>query len=195
MLMFASVTPEGAFIEIGCHAGGTTFHLAQLAYEQDRSLIACDTFEGIPSYQPERGDVITLGDVHGGTLEEVIAKFPQELHTVTSWVKGEFPDSMTGVASPRIAFALVDVDTYKGYSESLEWLRTRMVPGGIIWLDEAHIPNILTGCMHATEEFMAKYPHFGRLVKDVVGDDTMNGRWWIDVACGRDMYMYRGSVR
>ena len=145
LLARAARTPPGAFLEAGVYQGGSAWHLARLAAEQQRLCVLCDTFEGIPYAGPN--DSPKVGDFADTSLERVrkAIQYPVLL------VPGIFPQSMHGwSAVTGLAFVHLDVDQEASYRQALPWCWDRLVPGGVIWCDDA---DCLHGATVAVTEF------------------------------------------
>lgn len=150
MLQVASLTPRGAFIEVGVYRGGSAFHLAELARTQCRMLYLADTFEGIPWCEPENGDSHKVGDFGDVNFRLVQDQFAEAgLEFWVEWVIGTFPKSWNRRPETTFAFAHIDCDQYRSVKESCQWLIPRMVPEGIIWFDDV---DRLGGATKAAEE-------------------------------------------
>lgn len=147
MLKRAEATPFGTFIEVGVYHGGTAWHLAKLAESQGRPLYLFDTFAGMP-YAIEGLDSHPVGDFKDTSLEAVQAAIPYAI-----CVKGIFPQGDELPPSPTIAFAHLDCDQYQSYRDALDYLDTRMIPGGLIWCDD--VP-CLAGAAKALNEYCAR---------------------------------------
>jgi O-methyltransferase len=139
----AAICPPGAFVEVGVYKGGTARFLNQVACEQNRALYLYDTFEGMP--YADTIDRHKIGDLGDTSFETVQADLPY-----ATVIKGIFPQS--AVEMGPIAFVHLDCDQYRAYKESLEYFSTRMVPGGVIWCDDA---TVLEGANKAFREFVA----------------------------------------
>lgn len=129
MLDLARTMPVGAFIEVGVFQGGSAQYLHELAIRQGRLLYLCDTFNGMP----HRGanDSHPIGDFSATSVEAVQSVCPWAV-----FVDGVFPESAAKIDFGAVAFVHLDVDQEKSYDDALEFFRTRMVPGGVIWLDD-----------------------------------------------------------
>lgn len=149
MVRVARATPKGAFIEVGVYKGDTAWHLAKLADEQHRAIFLCDTFTGIPHADPDKGDSHVIGDFSDTGMIETMARVPFAAY----WIMGVFPQSMehtcTWELDRGIAFAHLDVDQYRSYIEAFDWLVPRMLPGGVIWMDDV---DKLAGATRAAVE-------------------------------------------
>ncbi len=140
MLDAARATPPGCFVEVGVYKGGTGWFLARLCMDQNRPLYLYDTFTGIPHEDPM--DSHHIGDFADTSFAAVRALIPRAIT-----IPGVFPQS--AVAMPPIAFVHLDCDQYRSVKESGEYLIPRMVPHGVIWLDDS---PALTGAHLAARE-------------------------------------------
>lgn len=146
MIERARTTPSGPFVEVGVFQGGTAWHLAKLAEEQGRELWLYDTFAGIPFQGPN--DSHKIGDFAGCSFEEVKRRIPY-----ARVVQGIYPQSAHGTLwepKDQIAFAHIDCDQQRSYRETIEYLRTRMARGGVMWFDDAPcLPGAKIEVLHA----------------------------------------------
>jgi O-methyltransferase len=164
----------GDYVECGVWRGGSSM-LAALTFEQlgdrDRDLWLYDTFEGMPEPTSEDGvDPILGTDAHEewarnqtgdvnlwcyGPLEEVERNMrgtgvvPDRLH----FVKGKVEDTIPGDVPERIALLRLDTDWYESTLHELVHLYPRLVPGGVLVLDDyGHWP----GARQAVDEYFAE---------------------------------------
>lgn len=144
MTASASMTPHGCFVEVGVYRGGSAERLYGVAQDQGRKLFLYDTFEGIPCHD-DALDVHEVGEFACDNYADIIARLPE---AVT--VRGVFPSS--AVTMPDVAFAHIDCDQYHSVKQSLYHLWQIIVPGGMIWLDDA---PTLRGAKAAADEFMS----------------------------------------
>lgn len=128
LVRLASTSPEGNFVEVGVYQGGTAWHLARLAEEQNRKIYLYDTFTGIPF----KGDLDyhQVGDFSDTSFEKVRDAIPY-----ATVVQGIFPES--AIEMDNIAFVHLDCDQYQSVIDSIAYLKPKMVKGGIIWFDDA----------------------------------------------------------
>lgn len=143
MLVRAFSTPPGAFVEVGVYQGGTAELLSVVALLQNRPLYLYDTFAGIPW----KGDLDQhqIGDFADTDINLVRDRCLGAV-TITA---GIFPNS--AVPMPSIAFAHLDVDQYRSYRESIEYLTPLMAAGGVMWFDDS--PCLQGACQAVTEAF------------------------------------------
>lgn len=163
MCQKAAATPPGVFIEVGVWRGGSAYRLALLAVAQVRRCYLFDTFTGIPYASPGKGDSHRVGDFSDTSLAQVSRDLAP---TGAVIIPGVFPESVIGSELDRqmgpIAFAHLDVDQYQSYRAALLWLYHRMVPGGVVWLDDY---DCLAGAKRAVDEIcwaVKKDPYCGK---------------------------------
>ncbi len=148
-----SVSP-GCFVEVGVYKGGTAWHLAKLAEDQNREIFLFDTFTGIPY----KGlfDPVTPGTFSDTSADEVQKAIPY-----AKVVQGIFPQSAQTIELPVVAFVHLDCDQYQSIKEAALFLSPKMVKGGIMWFDDY---GCLEGADMAVNELFA-----GRIEGSEVG--------------------------
>lgn len=140
--------PEGNLIEVGVYMGGSAKIMAQ--DYPNRTIYAHDTFEGLP-------DDISVPDGDSpkyfpGLMKESsyeVVKANLKACSNIKIIKGRFPD--TAIPNLKFAFAHIDVDTYKGTKETIEYLYPQICLGGLLLVHDypAH-----PGVKKAIDEFM-----------------------------------------
>lgn len=120
---------EGCFVEVGVYRGGTASYLTELAEQRSQQIFLYDTFSGLPYSDADHGDSHGVGAFANGDYEGIKNALPY-----ANVIKGIFPDS--AVDMPKVAFAHLDVDQYKSYVDCINYLKPRMVQGGIMWFDD-----------------------------------------------------------
>lgn len=139
----------GDICEFGVAQGATSKLIAQeIMALADRKFWLFDSFEGLPAPTKEDKlihDIFKLGsmDKYQGTMaspeSEVLGKlasvkFPSErIRVKKGWVKDTIK---SGEIPAQVAFAYVDFDFYDPIKDALEFLDTRMSPGGRIVVDD-----------------------------------------------------------
>jgi len=119
-----------------------------------------DSFQGLS--QPAEQDVISKRE-YGvvGTHFQAAGAFHGQLETVKSALRdypliqyhaGWIPESFARVAESSYKFVHVDLDLYEPIKGALEYFYPRMLPGGIIVIDEYAIPR-WPGARTAADEF------------------------------------------
>jgi hypothetical protein len=163
---------EGDFVETGVWRGGSSM-LAALtlarAGAQPRRLWLYDTFEGMP--EPSQHDVDHTGrsaatewEQHPGHLSDDISceasreQVEQALVGAGldldqfAFVKGKVQDTIPAQAPERISLLRLDTDWYESTRHELEHLYPRLVPGGVLLLDDY---GHWEGSRRAVDEYFA----------------------------------------
>ncbi|MDZ4691618.1 TylF/MycF/NovP-related O-methyltransferase [Terricaulis sp.] len=144
----------GDFIEAGVWRGGAIVLMRALlnAYGiEGRTVVAADSFEGIPKNVRAKNDPVDLWkDRWAASLEDVrgnIARFGL-LDDRVSFLVGYFADSLKSLAGRQFALMRLDSDSYDSVEESLVYLYPLLSPGGIIIIDDWHLVGCKTAVMN-----------------------------------------------
>lgn len=137
----------GCIVEAGCYHGGSATKLSLCAALSDRTLFLFDSFEGIPPNDEEqishgkRRAVFRPG-AYAGSLEEVRGNI-ERFGDVKScrFVRGWFSDTMPGFGE-AVGVAFVDVDLVSSTRDCMRYLYPRLVPGGAIYSQDAHLSKV-----------------------------------------------------
>lgn len=161
----------GAFVECGTWRGGTSFLMALLLDRRgdwSRRVWMFDSFEGLPPTTDEdgaTGRAWDSGNLRG--LRERLANTAAEREDVERWaselgvrdrleiVQGWFSETLP-VHAERIgpiALLRLDGDLYDSTRDCLEHLWDRVVPGGLVILDDY---LMWEGCARAVHEFLGR---------------------------------------
>lgn len=130
---------DGDFVECGCYRG-TSARIICDAVEfnkADKDYFLYDVFE-----YPEGGAPFSKMPGMGPTLfDEVKARFADVPRAQV--IKGLVPESLIGTAPERIAFLHIDMNNVAPEIAALDHLFERVVPGGMIVLDDyGYIPYV-----------------------------------------------------
>lgn len=142
--------------EIGVCEGGTSHFIASaieaLNLEQ-ATLHSFDTFEGHPArdVQPELDTFHRAGGLNRATYEEV-GKYLQEFDNLELF-KGRFQDNCHKIESKKFHFVHLDVDIHEPTSFALNFFDSRLVPGGIIVIDDYGFVTC-SGVKKAVDDFV-----------------------------------------
>ena len=125
-------TVPGEVWECGVFRGLTAKALAQAA--QGRTVRLFDTFCG----RPDRGPEDWPADFHGDRFEQT------SVERVRAYLKpakavlhvGLIPQTFDGLEDAAIAFAYVDVDLYRSTYDAVAFVWPRVVPGGMLAVDD-----------------------------------------------------------
>lgn len=153
----------GDFVECGVYLGGSVLALSEFAAHhgiRDRGVHLFDTFDGFPQDLPPekdyKGDPSPLRRVPNfhETTRAVVGRsaYPQHLF---HWIEGDVRETLPTHTPDRIAILRLDTDDYTSTRAELEWLYPRLVPGGVLILDDY---GYFEGARRATEEFFADKP-------------------------------------
>jgi len=147
----------GDVVECGCASGGSAALMALTLRQlgSRRNLWLFDTFEGLPAPSSEDPD-FQIADLFTGTcvatLDEVRGLFERlNLASDVTLVKGLFEETLPVTPIPSIAVLHIDGDWYQSVKACLESLYNRVVPGGVIQLDDY---GYWRGARKAVDEFL-----------------------------------------
>lgn len=149
-----SLSLAGAVVEFGCYIGTTSLFLRRLI--GDRELHVYDSFEGLPP--KTAADMSPAGtDFQAGELAVSKKQFLQEFKRAGLRPpivhKGWFNNLTAADVPDKIAFAFLDGDFYESIRDSLQLVLPRLVPGGIIVIDD-YAREALPGAARAVHELL-----------------------------------------
>ena len=144
MVLLAQSAPPGDFVEIGVYAGGSAYHLYEVAQLQDRTLHLFDTFNGMPVYT-EGLDVFRLGTFKPDRHTDIRL---QAMMPRAKFYIGLYPETHPSDLPP-VAFIHCDCDQYISYRSVIDTMWPLVVPGGIMLFDDY---PYLPGAKRAVEE-------------------------------------------
>lgn len=167
---------QGDLVECGVWRGGSMMAAAKALLEcgdTARTIHLFDTFEGMPPPEDldRRFDGASAEQLlkdHPKTpdspiwavasLEDVRANVAQTGYPEHLWafVKGRVEDTIPAAAPNRIALLRLDTDWYASTKHELEHLYDRVVPGGVVIIDDY---GWYAGSRKATDEFFAARAH------------------------------------
>lgn len=151
---------EGAVVEFGCYIGTTSLFIRRLldarGESPQRPFHVYDSFEGLPPKSPQ--DDSRAGEqFQAGELRVSKKHFLQEFHkaglTPPVVHKGWFGILEEADIPPVIAFAFLDGDFYESIRDSLQWVLPRMLPDGVIIVDD-YAREALPGAARAVHDFV-----------------------------------------
>ena len=147
--------PSGALIEIGAYKGGVGIHISNAC--PDRPVYVCDTFEGFGNLviDPKADRLFKKEQYSDVSFESVKASWAGKGRDVR-WVRGYFPQSAAEMDISNISFAHVDTDLYESTTDTLNYLRPRLMDRSIVILDD--YLRGADGLVRAVREFTQAYP-------------------------------------
>ncbi|HXF94296.1 MAG TPA: TylF/MycF/NovP-related O-methyltransferase [Nitrospiraceae bacterium] len=132
--------------ECGVYQGHALIALGMLARESGLPvhLYGLDTFEGLPELSQtdlellpaDSGcrDRVLFADT---SLDSVQRRIDEKgLTQYITLVQGRFEDTLRMLPERRFFFVSIDCDLYRAHLTCLEYFYDRMIPGGIIYLDD-----------------------------------------------------------
>jgi O-methyltransferase len=129
---------DGSFAEFGVYRGGCTFMvLSECRPRSHRSVFLFDTFAGIPTsrlteYEEGAGFGGRLADV---SVEEVRARLAPWSDQVR-FVAGDVFETLSETETGPLAFAHLDMNASAPTKIALDYVWSRMVPGGMMVFDD-----------------------------------------------------------
>jgi hypothetical protein len=122
---------EGDVAECGVAFGQTTFVLDEIVRKSNKSLLAFDTFCGLPyddsvvsGYQCKRGEMD-----YG---KQFFNRFNSLKETSIVPIRGLVEDTLKGYQDRQFCFVWLDMDLYQPTSYAYRFFENRIVRGGII---------------------------------------------------------------
>ena len=166
----------GAAVECGCFLGGAAAFMGLLRREwalDGLEIILYDTFEGPPV---GCSDIFT-----GGRLIETPSRLPNYERQVEATLRdilgsldgirlvvGLVEDTVPRTIPEAVALLRLDTDFYESTKVELEHLYPRLVPGGVLIVDDY---GSFQGSRRATDEYL------GRLARPPLLNRIDNGIW------------------
>lgn len=136
----ALATPGGEFWECGVYRGGSASLLAEVLRDFPRPLRLFDTFRGFAGVsEQDREDVRNGRMFYSEDVVEDVRRFVEA--EFVSIHPGAIPQGFAGLENSKIAFVNLDVDLYWPTREALSFILPRMVPGGVIVVDDYDDPD------------------------------------------------------
>ena len=173
-LLRSTLHLPGDVIECGVYRGRSILAIARAmqCIADDKTIYALDSFSGFPE------DSISECDLgQGRRMKSVRKKFrfcadsPTRLNRVfrrfnvnAKLVPGFFSDTLPQFRDHKFCFIHLDCDIYSSYKECLESLFDRLVPGGVLVLDEWAADD-WPGARQAGSEFLSDRPEVVQLCR------------------------------
>jgi O-methyltransferase len=160
---------EHAIAEVGAFRGGSARFIGEALRWHGRSnaFFVCDTFAGHAAVDEALDGPHKVGDNFANTSFEEVAAYLADLPQI-ELVRGDFRETSRELeAHAPFAFAHLDVDVYPATRHCLEFFGARILPGGLIVVDDYGFTTC-RGARQATDEFARSHPEF-RLVHLLTG--------------------------
>ncbi|MBX2944893.1 MAG: class I SAM-dependent methyltransferase [Cyclobacteriaceae bacterium] len=160
---------KGDIVECGVGWGNSLvcITISHQVIQSTKKIWAFDSFSGLPEpskedepmrpeVKIEKGDLAYTEAYVKARLKK--ASVPAELISDIEFIPGYFDKTLTQFPADRkVAFLHLDVDLYDSYITTLEFFYSRLVPGGIIALDEYNDKKWV-GCTKAVDHFLTDKP-------------------------------------
>lgn len=154
---------EGCIVECGTWRGGMIGGIAKMLGNREYYLF--DSYEGLPepnegldgaSAVAWRNDTTSPNYLNNCSVEMSFAEEAMKLAGAKKYniIKGWFSDTLPHFdGTKKIAILRLDGDWYESTMDCLNNLYDRVVPGGIIIMDDYHVWD---GCSRAVHDFLSK---------------------------------------
>lgn len=123
---------DGVIAEFGAYKGGNGYLFSKMRPNQ--RVLLLDTWTGTPDCVTDGLDDCKPGSFNDAPLDDV--KKSLAGCTNIEYIQGEFRDNFKELQDTKFAFAFIDSDLYLSTKEVLQFLKGRIVPGGIIIIDD-----------------------------------------------------------
>lgn len=147
---------DGDFAECGVYRGGTALLLSRVLEGHQKTLHLFDSFEGLPTPDPEKDPDLEEGvfkATSARAVEALLGGFSGLLTIHQGWI----PSTFDGLEDSRFAFVHIDVDLYRSTLDCLEYFYPRLSAGGIVVFDDYGFPAA-RGEKDAVDEFFSDRP-------------------------------------
>jgi predicted O-methyltransferase YrrM len=153
-----SMSHPGEIWECGVYRGASSSLLAAARVtdrlcDKTRILRLFDTFSGMPEFREDM-DTLAVKSLDNTSLQYVTDKLRN--HENISFHPGFIPETFAGLESSVISFAHIDVDQYATTKECCSFIFPRLVPGGLIVIDDYGRPSTIGSRIAADEYFHAQ---------------------------------------
>jgi O-methyltransferase len=167
---------QGSVAECGVWQGSTLIPIGMFIRQHapSKRLLGFDSFLGLDgavcrdaALGGDEDARKTIGGFSNTSYEAVSTRVAQfDLADTITLVPGYFQNTLPRYPDLRYCFAHLDCVIHDSYRQTLQYFYPRMVPGGIILLDEYNDPT-WPGCTQAVDSFMAGKPeHITEIKRD-----------------------------
>jgi hypothetical protein len=147
-------TLEGDTAECGTWKGGSSWLICKGVSGSAKRHHAFDSFLGLSRPEPRDGSHFKAGELAVAEAEfrARLADFPN-LRVYPGWIPSRFAE----IAHLKFSFVHVDVDLYQPTHDSVEFFYPRLVPGGMLLLDDYGFA-ICPGAREAVDAYFVGKP-------------------------------------
>jgi len=152
---------NGCVVECGVWQGGSAaiFGVQARRFKPDTDFWLFDSFEGLPEpleidrtwsgRMPQKGELTGSRTMVEQLLFSTLLLDQDRYRIIEGWFSDTFPSTVPRIGP--IAILNIDCDFYEPVKLCLEELYPKVLPGGLVLLDDYHY---FKGCRKATDEFM-----------------------------------------
>lgn len=153
---------RGDIVELGCNQGTLSMHIQKLltSYNSDKVYHVYDSWQGLPVPSEEDEHEFDRKFKQGScrsSIEDFVGTFVDRDLKIPVIHSGWFADIPDNEYPNEICFAFFDGDFYSSIMDSFEKVYDKVVPGGIIMIDDCGW-KILPGVIKACEDFLKDKP-------------------------------------
>lgn len=168
----------GDLIETGVWRGGACIFMRAVLRAHavaDRTVWVADSFNGLPTPDPERFPLDKMWQSSSGKLvvtqETVRANFERYglLDDQVRFLQGWFKDTLPTAPIGRLAVMRLDGDLYESTMDVLDALYDRLSPGGFIIIDDYNLES----CKQAVHDFRGRHD-----ITETIHDIDGMGAFW-----------------
>ena len=144
----------GDVAECGTFKGASAWLMCAAFRDSSRMVHLFDSFEGLSAPDGVDGDYWVAGAMEAPEIElrRTLADFDNY-----RIYKGWIPERFTEVRDRKFSFVHIDVDLYQPTLDSLSFFYERLLPGGLLLMDDYGF-NTCPGAKLAADEFFASRP-------------------------------------
>ena len=184
-LGMAALAVPGDYVELGTNAGGTAVLMLATLRDFDkknRLFFAADSFQGLPT--PTSEDAINISahrHWRKGQHRTSLTSFNNNMkrngmylggtHERLRILEGWFHETLPTAGIKDISFLRLDGDLYASTMDGLVMLYHKVVPGGLVYVDDYMAP----GCRRAVHEFREKHGITTRMIPIWQGEEATYG--------------------
>ena len=140
---------KGDFAELGVYKGGGC-KLISLTNKMNKKIYGFDTFEGFPELDKQKNPTWKAGQLNDAPFEQV-KKYINDDNVIL--IKGVFPETVKDIPeNTQFSFIHIDTDLYEGTLAGCEYFYDKIIPGGVLLVDDYGFLSC-PGVDHAINEF------------------------------------------